>query len=575
MAESDFPIRLLVLDDEDDIHETVRLLALQVGVGVEVFAAASVNQAVDYVDLHHFDVVLIDLFGADGSLAGLELLRYLGSVRSTASVVLMTHLDLDMHHTNVMNAIASSREPHVVRFIDKRISTNLVNEALSEAVSFVNETEVHVEGLDFLAALIHDRGKRYKDSSLIPLREPIEIAREIERLCRSLFADRVYGTRQTRVDVEILPIERLGLSAAVVVRADIRLGMAGVEAGSPYQCVLKVGPRNEIAEEAGRFLEFVQFGVRLEERVELLAHAQSDSLGAVVYSMAGGSRGAVRSLDELFVDDPERAREVVARLFAHTSWYHTQANSKSIKDFFQDTYRTDFATAFDLMKPALNKAVERLGGKVADGASNGDLELLDSRGLKVTLPSRGFTGTGRVLRPSPWCLVHGDMHGGNVMVEPPQDPSSPGRVSLIDYRQAGPGPRCIDAAALECAIRLADAHQIEASGQGERECLQTAFSTAPRELALLEAVWSVGNGALAQTGEDLSQWFMLSSAVSAGARGALKAPPLRAEEYVLTCLLYGLRQLRYPMPGVSRLRLAAWVGANYQYLSSRTGVGLQ
>ena len=55
------------------------------------------------------------------------------------------------------------------------------------------------------------------------------------------------------------------------------------------------------------------------------------------------------------------------------------------------------------------------------------------------------------------------MHAGNVMLEVSEDNDAPAdkrvhldRACLIDFRSAGPGPRTIDAVALEASVRLAD-----------------------------------------------------------------------------------------------------------------------
>jgi CheY-like chemotaxis protein len=538
----------------------------------EIHSALTVTEAAALIERHYFDVILIDLQGSDGTLAGLELLRYLSQVGGTSSVALMTHLDLDMNHTNIMNTIAVSRSPHIDRFIDKRRSSNFILDAVEAKSHELRGATVEITGLDFLADLVLSRRKRYRQAEALGLRDQVELQVELDRLFRRLFVNRVYGTRQTSVAVELSPMERLGLSAAVIVKARVRLRVEGVRSKSSYDCVLKVGPRNEISEEAGRYLEFVQFGVRLEERVELLAHAQGDSVGAIVYSVAGGSLGSTASLDELFLADTAIAAQVIERLFASTNWYDTRADPASIRQFFDVAYRMDFPSAFDAARAPLEKAIERAGGKLRFN-SDQEVEITDHKSQKFLMPARSFGGVGRVLRPYEWCLVHGDMHGGNVIAEVHErkfdDGTSGralGRVSLIDYRQAGPGPRCIDAAALECAIRSADAQAITAIVPDPVEAARAALATFSRERSLIRYQW--GNGKRpGETANDASGWQALSDSVVCGARHALREPEIGSEEYLLTCLLFALRQLRYPTPSVARLRIAAWVGALYNAYS--------
>lgn len=162
------------------------------------------------------------------------------------------------------------------------------------------------------------------------------------------------------------------------------------------------------------------------------------------------------------------------------------------------------------------------------------------------------------------------------MVEIVDLPDSPiGRVNLIDYRQAGPGPRCIDAAALECAIRTADAVKIETMVPDETSAIAKAFSTYHRELALLKQQWHVARADTIAVAAPLegNDWEYLSHAVVRGAKNALELPDVSMPEYVLTCLLFGLRQLRYPLKRIPRIRIAAWVGALYAMFRS-SGEGL-
>jgi FixJ family two-component response regulator len=561
-------LRVLVFDDDEYIHKSSDELVRALPYPVELLHASTVTRAAEILNDRYVDVVLIDLVAPDGSLAGLEILRYLSYLRVSAKVVLMTHLDVDMNHANVMNAIATSRAPHIVRFIDKRKSSNFLFDATDDANQELVQSNLKLEGLVELSDLIDKRRGRYRDDTAVGLRTKHEVTIEVERLCRRLFVAQPYGERQTDVLVRFRPIRRLGLSAAVLVEADVRLGIRGVPSESSYECVLKVGPRAEIAEEAGRYLEFVQFGVRLEERVELLAHAVGDSLGAVVYSMAGGTQGSLQSLDTLMLEAPEAAVAVIDRLFSSRNWYGTPAEPHPIRHFFGESLRTDFPASFDSMLRPLEQSLEAIGGSTRLNKDQ-ELELLDSHGYKIILPSRSFTGLGRVLRPSEWCLVHGDMHGGNVMVELSSTPDAPiGRVNLIDYRQAGPGPRCIDAAALECAVRSAHAVEIEAMFQDEPSGIAAAYSSYHKELALLSAQWSLGTTPGPARPGKVEAWQTTSHAIVRGAQHVLSKPPLQSSEYVLTCLLFGLRQLRYPLRRIARVRIAVWVGALYSVFRS-------
>jgi CheY-like chemotaxis protein len=571
------PLRILLLDDEVEIHDTAVLSRQSLDFEVDLFTAQSVVQAADLFRRHFFDLVLIDLVGLDGSLVGLELLRFLRQLKASPDVVVMTHLDLQLNQGNAMNAMATIDQPRVVRFIDKRHSSDFLHDAVEYTIDRLLAPRCRVENVDLIAQLIDTRKGRYRRQDALGLRESVdEIGLEIERLSAELFGALPMGSlRQTSITVRFEPLERLGLSASVVARALVWLGLNDLQKPEPYECVVKIGPREELREEASRYLEVVRFGVRLEERVELLGTASGDSLGAIVYSMAGGTRGSVHSLDELIADRPIQARDVIDRLFSNSNWYGVDAGLNPPREFFRKARRTDFVSAFDTSLPAIEKACA-VAGALVDKTQDDPLVSVPG-GLRFSIPGREFTGTGPMLRPRPWCLVHGDMHGGNIMVElgPNGDSEEIRRVCLIDYRQAGPGPRCVDAAAIECAIRLADAHDLEIEGSqagDPKEAARKALLRFKDERALLDRLWHPDSDLARKFPFSRSgPWLMLAEAVVAGVRKVFsehrkERVPVSDREYVETCLLYGLGQLRYPLDETVRLRLLAWVGALYAYV---------
>ncbi len=572
--ESNHALRVLIFDDEQDTHEAARQQVARLDCPIQLIPARTAFEASEILDQRYIDFALIDLYGPDGSLAGIELLRYLSSIGHHADVALMTHLDVDVRQTGLLSAIAASSQPHVVNFIDKRSSRSFVAEALEDSCSRLKASDLKIENLEFLVQLVDSRRRGYERGAGRPLRDsPEEIAVELDRLCRQLFAERPDGARTTRITVSLEPLERLGLSAAVAVKAVVSLGMAGVTTTSSHECVLKVGPRDEIAEEASRYIEFVRFGVRLEERVELLSYATGDVLGAVVYSMAGGTQGSLTSLDELFEDDVDKSASVIARLFANTSWYHTPVESGVPRDYFADTYRVDLVAAFDQMVRVLNKTLPRVGGELREGSSAGEpTTIVEPGGKLLELPNRAFTGSGPLLQERPWCLVHGDMHGGNVMVEllAESDHDVPvlGRINLIDYRQSGPGPRCIDSAALECAIRMSHAQSLRHAPDIDDEAkMRQALRCSTDEELLYRSILQPESIDELPT----SSWSKLSATVIESTFSAFAKDPVEPDEYLITCLLYGQRQFRYPLDRIARIRIAAWLSGLYAAYKNRNG----
>jgi aminoglycoside phosphotransferase (APT) family kinase protein len=183
---------------------------------------------------------------------------------------------------------------------------------------------------------------------------------------------------------------------------------------------------------------------------------------------------------------------------------------------------------------------------------------------------------------APSCLVHGDMHAGNVMLEVSAREGEPGslaervhdldRVSLIDFRNAGPGPRSMDAVALESSIRLADSEarcrSSSVSGEkglsdGERyKFAEEMASRVTEELELYRSAFGdVGNT------EAFVGWRLAAAQVLKGLRQCF--PELELEEYLCTSIRYTLRQLGFEMDPVARVRILSWLAAQYALLRER------
>jgi thiamine kinase-like enzyme len=82
-----------------------------------------------------------------------------------------------------------------------------------------------------------------------------------------------------------------------------------------------------------------------------------------------------------------------------------------------------------------------------------------SRGLRVgtlelAIPKEAMLASSGVLSPTPGCLTHGDLHGGNIVID------QSGRPYFIDFQNAGLAPRLIDFAALQATVRFNHANRL-------------------------------------------------------------------------------------------------------------------
>lgn len=559
--------RVLIVDDEpDNFEEAVEQLddLLERG-DLSMSHARSASEAQRQISEKFFDLILLDVFGERQRPMGQEVLALLSRLKMPIDVVLMTHIDGGSTLEDLPSIIARSHTPRIVDFIDKRRAPLLFMDVVGPRADQHSRNPVEILGLDFAAELLLRRRRRYRGSAYVGVElrnDADEVRVELDRLCRHLFGGLLSVERTTPATIRLSPLDRRGLSSSVVVRATVSLGM-NVEAAPPagFECVVKIGPRAEIEAEVRRYEEYVRFGVRLEERVELLQYADGGSLAGIVYSLAGGSFGELMSLDEALLSDPSLATMALEALFRSRNWYSVKVASQPPRQFFGSEYRVDYVKAAARSAELVRAVAEEHKfecGTVADGA----VSVRIPGAADLLLPSPNLLGSGTFIRSRPWSLVHGDMHGGNVMIE--ADPAATGglrRVSLIDYRYSGPGPRCLDAAALECAVRLADAEQLTRSGSMAlsdgrvTDVLAEAANRVVDERRLADSFPSHGGS------DSEPAWVAHSRTIRRGVTHVFDEPAVTSDEYLSTCLLYGLRQLRYEMPQVARIRIIAWVSA--------------
>ncbi|MGH8897387.1 MAG: response regulator [Egibacteraceae bacterium] len=368
--------RILVVDNEPDIHIAVEdeIGRISGPVPITFEHSSTAREAIGKVKAKYFDLMLLDLHFHDNDLGGYEVYRGLDKLTCSVEVLLMSHLDFGSEVKTLIRLFAADGGPRFVGFLDKREQHR---DSLRKEVAKLYEhflgRNVTIENLDLPVSMILERRHRYQRPGSFPLREsPIELGVEVNRLIRDLYVHVPVGRRSSEVSIELAPIDRHGLSAAIVVNANVHISLSRMDPPrSPHKTVLKIGPKGEILEEAARYQEFVRFGVELDERVELLGVGCRDSLGGIVYSFAGGvHRKDLLSLDEILVDDIisgnlEVSRQVLERLFASRHWYSLTAEPVRLGDYFAENYRTD------LTRSASQgiKYLEKLPAEIADAAT--------------------------------------------------------------------------------------------------------------------------------------------------------------------------------------------------------------
>jgi CheY-like chemotaxis protein len=576
--------RILIVEDDDDTREAIaeELADIAPDGGLYWDISKGVREAERMVKAKYYDLILVDLELGKNPRGGLDLYTHLAHISASTRLVLMTHLNVDSGMGGLFSLFGEGKRPRFVGFIDKRENfTRQIRDEVMKRFSEFASYSVEFENIELAARLIDKRRRRYARDGLFPLRtDPGEIGLEVDRLLRKLYVELPAGKRGSSIRVALEPVHRSGLSSAIVVNAVVNVNPDSLAAIPGHKTVLKIGPYPDILEEASRYHEFVRFGVELDQRVEMLGDAAEDTLGALVYSFAGGlHRQDLASLDEvlqhdLLTGDIHLSCDAIFHLFDSKNWYNVVSRNQSVPNYFDENYRSDLmrsaAEGWDRLRelPAnLTKNVRVEQASPPSGVTS--LRVAIPGAPPFDVPGAGLLGSGALLLRVPTCLVHGDMHGGNVMVESERSGAAADstddlkRVCLIDYRNSGFGPRCVDAVALESTIRLADSEAAcrEVNEMGESYMAARAKATAaaamarrrPEELQLYRFAF----GESPDKPEE--PWALLALEVLQGVRKCFSDVTLK--EYLATAIPYAIRNLGYDVLPVARVRLCTWLSA--------------
>lgn len=584
--------RVLVFDDEPSMREAARreIAAIADPAGIHVDEAHSPREAIGKVRSSYFDLILLDLY-KEGVLAGYEIYRALNELGCSADVIFMTRFDLDPSVQVLLRAVAGGGTARPVGFIDKRSQgRELIRTEVAKRYVKFAATQLTISNLSLVSKIINKRRRSYERPEHFPLRASLsEIDAEVERLLRRLYVELPPSlARATEVSVSLEPIGQRGLNAAVIVTAIVEIAFPGVDnVHRGQKTILKIGPRSDILAEASRFSEFVRYGVELNQRVELLGVATGDSLGALVYGFAGGAyRRVLTSLDDVLITDLEASsltlsRSVIRGLFSSRNWYAVNTGDIEVSRYFSENLRND-------LRLSSSQGEEELLGLVGAFGDGFRVERVQPRGREthfavsagesdtLIIPDSSVLGLGTMYGSAPACLVYGDLDAGNVVLElsgqlPAIEAAGPrlDRACLIDFRNAGPGPRTIDAVALEASVRLADAEaacrvggRLNESGVSDAARLEAARQMAGRVNAEIQLYRTVFEGESFELSVD--GWQGLAMEILVGLRDCF--PDVTLQEYLATSIRYTIRQLGLELEPVARVRILSWLAAQYALL---------
>lgn len=557
---------LAVDDDEGVLTEIERQLE---PFDIEVLSATRATDAAAILQSTYIDAAIVDisLHHVD---SGREVLRLMTRRAPQATAVIATS------YTERLGQFIGISAPRVTSIVHKGgegMPDEWAAGALKDAYADWQARRVNILNRQLVIDLLYARRTRIEG-----LRDDDETAFELDRLFRKLFgsvATEGLGTAPN-VTVRLMPIEREGLSSAITVQAHVHLGNdTGDQTLRASPVVLKIGPRDDIAAEADRYHRFVKYGVPLVHRVELLGHATDQALGVACYSFATQDRhNSLEALDEL-LRSPDGARDAGLAIYSlfepeAKSWYSVTGRPIGPVAYVRATYQpnlTHCADALDATLEAIRRRIPPADLLVKPPEATVDGSLTIGQG-KLRLPRRNPWGDGRFLTVLPTRLIHGDMHGGNVMVEMTEETVQ--RVRLIDYRNVGPGPRLTDFVALDASIRLADVQMIlhDLGVEHEKDLDEDGFQAAVmmcagrvRDERTILRAWE------GETVKSLTtaRWSTASLQLPELAR--TNFPDLALEEYTTMAVLIAYRHFGLRIGHLGMIRFSAWLSAAYESLN--------
>ncbi|MEL6981321.1 MAG: phosphotransferase, partial [Actinomycetota bacterium] len=514
--------------------------------GLQVFYAASSAEALDHMASTYFHMAIVDvsLRGPNGEpdmFGGLHVLRRLRELRPSCERLLLTTVNEDRHE--VLEAFFPEKgggERLVDGFVDKMVTKLRAHEVVQDRAERWLDHQVELPGADQVLDHLASRGVQGNELSAehgAVQTTPAEVESVLARLFGQGRVRPVAGI--DTIDVVELEMISQGWSKSAVLWCEPSIG----DRPGP-RCLVKVGPREDSIQEIDRYESYVRFGLDLNQRVELLNSALGDTIGAACYTHADARGGQQRDLQHLFNGETDLAITALEELFDHRAqaWTADRSVEKDLAGFFVREYNKPLRH----LQRGLRDFVERCP-EVAFGAERTSVSWA---GQQLAVPTVEDLGLATFSGSFEACVVHGDLHGGNVLV------TETGQPVLIDYRNMGRGPRMLDFVSLEVSVRMASGSVSELEEAGadlvswEREAWSADWDLAAGDRA---PVATQGPSSGLEDAVD-PYWRRVSSTIRTLARAG--HPEVVPTEYAVTAVLRILRVMSAVAPeDHHRLRL--------------------
>jgi thiamine kinase-like enzyme/CheY-like chemotaxis protein len=538
--------RVLVVDNDEYVQRKAVAELAELDPAIEVRPALTVDEAAELAGAEFFHLAFVDLHL--GRQRGTAAMRHLNVVSPACQIFVMTR-----HLKEYAGEVLALLSPafSFAGLVDKVSGeADWFKPFVEPVFQLWRQRQLDVAGVEDIVDDILARAPRMNQhldaAGLGPAqvrRDRQALADEISWILTGLFGaigEPVSGSRS------LLTLRRMrrGFSSSVVVEAlpSLRFVSLG-DAVEGNRCVVKIGARPEIRKEARRYEQIVKFGLAMEHRVELLGFVEGDALAGVCYSFAGGNAVGLNTLDDLLVvENSEVWRKVLREVFAKDSsnWYSVQSEIGSLRKHFISELDIRLEQCFDLFEEWIDNLARQ------DVVRRNRQRLKIGQDVVIALPDKAMLAAPGLTSRIRACLVHGDLHGGNIVVDDLD------KAYFIDFRNAGVGPRLIDFAALQATARFAHVEAFRPKGGWGRfdpSIAEAIAATIRREEKVVVA--GPANG---------ERWVSVVAELEAARRENF--PDSDLAEALWTNFAYCLSMYRLVhMEWYRKLRLLTWLGA--------------
>lgn len=567
-------LTVLVVDDDLGVHEQARDELVGIGPGVRLLHAIDPDEAADLAACKHVDLAFIDLHL--GNRSGVEVVNELAEVAPSCEIVVITRYHGMLEVDEAARLIAPGSP--VAGVVNKSAQeAGWFSPMVRDRYQSARARTLSLSGLTSPGGLVHalvTKRERInwdladpKRTVQVQLRDHIdEVELEVNRLFERLFGhvggpDVKFGRG---LSCRVL---RSGYSSSVVAEVAPEYVAQGGQVSRGLSTIVKVGPTPEIIAEVDRYYQAVQHAVQGSSRVELLGSARGDALSMLCYSFASESPAELMTLQEWLVDcrvQRKQVRKLLGRVASEelVGAWPVERMGMSILQYVQRERGVTLLKGLKVLEEWLQHMAEDLEMiDILDATGSQDdqnfTKVVRVKGQNLCVPRSPLLGSTHVRRMVPNRMLHGDLHGGNVMLD---TASSPPTFKLIDYRNTGPGPRYFDAAALEASIRLAEVGQWWCGLESGHLPPDDVIAVVVERYAGVELRQVARDAVEDPLGARDDNWWVGATTAVSGA--ALNTPDGARVEYVWTCFAHCLAMFTIESLGMhERTRLLVWLSA--------------